>query len=170
MAIYSNQECPVTKIKIDLTKNEYKNTIVKSAFAKCQNPNTKQEDTTQGQMLTIPQMRNLQKNRNIAKKQYKNHIQVIRSYLTATKSDAINNTINGIYRNVSKQKRTLEIKLSEHRKHTQRGEKIKSGVGKHAWTKHHKIEWYEEKIIRASSVVALAPLENGQRSLPAETS
>lgn len=40
-------------IENNLTGNGYTNTLITRAFVNCQNSNTRQEDTTQGSILTI---------------------------------------------------------------------------------------------------------------------
>ncbi|GLV42264.1 hypothetical protein CBL_03001, partial [Carabus blaptoides fortunei] len=50
-------------------------------------------------------------------------------------------------------KRQLNIRIKEHKSHTQRGETTKSGIAEHAWEKKHHMQWDNANIIRKEALV-----------------
>ena len=48
---------------------------------------------------------------------------------------------------IGETKRPLDVRIKEHRTHTQKGETSRSGIADHAWENQHQIQWSEAQII-----------------------
>ena len=79
----------------------------------------------------------------------------LRSHLTKTKPSTLKDTKYCIYEipcvcstsYVGESKRPLKTRITEHQKHTTRGETEKCGVADHDWTNNHNPKWTEARIL-----------------------
>lgn len=82
-------------------------------------------------------------------------VNTIKEKLVKTKPENKIDTKNCIYQipcecgqsYIGETKRPLVTRLSEHKRHTLRGETDKSGVANHCWEFHHRMQWEDTKIL-----------------------
>ncbi|XP_074030332.1 uncharacterized protein [Leptinotarsa decemlineata] len=147
-------------IKSDLRRNGYSKAMIEKTLAKRQQEPRKEEKPSQP-VLALPYIRGLSERIRRIGSKYNIRTcfrsgNTIRSSLTKTRPpNADCDSKNCIYRipcecgksYIGATKRPLNIRIAEHKKHTQRGETSKSGIADHVWTHQHNIEWSQAEIL-----------------------
>ena len=123
-------------------------------------PNIKKESTEPKGFIKLPYVKGQsEKIRRLANKYQIRSVftskQTLRSVLTKTKPEGLQDTKNCIYSipcecgkvYIGETKRPLNTRLEEHKKNCRLGETTKSGVANHVWDEQHTILWNETKII-----------------------
>lgn len=151
----------ISNIKNDLEQNGYSaKEIQKTIDRYSTNQQMEKKDPLENTtLLTIPYVKSVSEEIQRIGKKYNIHTvftsgQTLRGVLTKTKPK-ITTTKECVYRvpcecgeaYIGETKRPLEVRIKEHRKHTQLGETSKSGIAEHAWNADHRINWNDAKVI-----------------------
>jgi predicted GIY-YIG superfamily endonuclease/uncharacterized protein (UPF0335 family) len=153
-------ETEISNIKNDLNKNGYPTRLIDKIVEQRKNRRPQNKDELQMTTLNIPYIKGVsEKIKRLGKRYNINTVfkasESLRSHLTKTKPSTLKDTKNCIYEipcvcgssYVGESKRPMQTRITEHQKHTTRGETEKSGVADHAWTNNHNPKWTEARIL-----------------------
>lgn len=149
----------------DLQQNGYSEKLIRDTITKYKNKTFSQtKDNQQNHtFMTLPYIKGIsEKIRRIAK-DYNIKVafrsdKTLRSLLTKTKPE------NNLHKNciyqipcecgevyIGETKRPLDIRVKEHKTHTERGETSRSGIAEHSWSKEHRVRWSEASVVHTES-------------------